>query len=92
MIQNELSSRINLNDSDFGLIRIKKLVPIHSDLKSRINRIKLDRFSTDLHQTILKKKFELTRIQISEQIGLVLNKGSRTISMQNLPPPVSGRK
>ena len=50
---------MNPNNSDLDFIRIEKLVWIHLDSMSRI---KLNRFSTNLHQTRLKTFFGLTRM------------------------------
>ena len=61
MIQTEFSIGFNPNDSDLGFIRIEKLFWIRSDSTTRI---KLDRFSTDLHQTRLKTFFGLMRMSL----------------------------
>ena len=57
--QNDLRWILNPNNADLGCIRIERLIPIHSYLKSQI---KSDRFSTNLHQPRLKNFFALTQM------------------------------
>ena len=61
-----------LDQFELRLFRIENLVRIHSDSCLGLNRIRSERFFTDLHETSYKTFFGLARIQISEWIGIVL--------------------